>query len=521
MGFVSYPLLYYRDYQLIRADFQRGKYNNESVFCILDDFTFECFKPEFQLIKVSRYAWKYQLSLVRPKFLFCESVWKANGGQWNFAGFQRKKPTHWRPLTGLISLCNTLGVPTVYFNKEDPPNFDRFIDSATLFDVIFTTEERLIPEYQRRAPRAKVAAMMFAAQPRIHNPFNYRRSDEICFAGAWRGWKYPERAKSLGNMIDMIVEMKEKMVIYDRNYFLPEANDRFPQKYKSYVKPPISYEILSGEYKNFKAMLNVNAVSDSQTMCARRIFEIINSRTPILTSYSPAIIDIFGENIYMENYGSGWEQYFRDSEVDCAKKVHLNYRKVLSHHTYLHRANQIRKILGLPEKDFGPHVIVECSEDNLSKVEELYGYFKMQTYPKISFRYKGNNVQCHHLSTQDSNPSEAFVTIFQSGFIYGANYVSDLVLNLHTDPGFELHKSSYYAFNPQTGTLHLLNPRLDFQNIEKGNESLNGLRNIQLSSKKVSVDPFNLLQVSESFSAKDIREIKRCTLEEALELVMI
>ncbi len=73
-------------------------------------------------------------------------------------------------LTALVAWCRDEGIPTVFWNKEDPPNYDRFIETARLFDQVFTVDAERIPDYQRDLGHDRVELLPFAAQPRIHNP---------------------------------------------------------------------------------------------------------------------------------------------------------------------------------------------------------------------------------------------------------------------------------------------------------------------------------------------------------------
>ena len=63
-----------------------------------------------------------------------------------------------------------------------------------MFDVVFTSDVRLIPEYRSRLGHDRVAALPFAAQPAIHNPSRPARNAaarDIAFAGMYFAHKYP------------------------------------------------------------------------------------------------------------------------------------------------------------------------------------------------------------------------------------------------------------------------------------------------------------------------------------------
>ena len=102
------------------------------VLSILDPFTESCLEPEVELIPVSKAEWQQEIDSSNPKLLFVESAWRGNGGEWNYALTKPEK--HGQELKELIAHCSSKGIPTLFWNKEDPANFDTFIDAAALFD---------------------------------------------------------------------------------------------------------------------------------------------------------------------------------------------------------------------------------------------------------------------------------------------------------------------------------------------------------------------------------------------------
>ena len=48
----------------------------------------------------------------------------------------------------MLNYCRSRGIPTVFWNKEDPPHFDDFIGAAKEFDFVFTTDADCVPMYR-------------------------------------------------------------------------------------------------------------------------------------------------------------------------------------------------------------------------------------------------------------------------------------------------------------------------------------------------------------------------------------
>ncbi|MDO1752457.1 glycosyl hydrolase family 1, partial [Escherichia coli] len=65
--------------------------------------------------------------------IFVESAWEGNEGQWS-RGIGHYSDEESADLRGLLNLAKELGVPTVFWNKEDPVHFARFAPNAALFD---------------------------------------------------------------------------------------------------------------------------------------------------------------------------------------------------------------------------------------------------------------------------------------------------------------------------------------------------------------------------------------------------
>lgn len=98
-------------------------------------------------------------------------------------------------------------------------------------------------------------------------------------------------------------------------------------------------------YKAHKVILNVNSVVDSPTMCARRIFEVIASGTPIVSGSSAAIRTYFdADEVYIAENEREAELQIRallNSDELRNRVVLKAQRKIWNEHTYSHRAQAI------------------------------------------------------------------------------------------------------------------------------------------------------------------------------------
>ncbi|NGY76377.1 hypothetical protein F6Y02_08630 [Bacillus megaterium] len=103
---------------------------------------------EVNLLTFTTENWKEILIENTPDLLFVESAWRGNFGAWEYkiAKYNNQDKT---PLFDLLRWCKENNIPTVFWNKEDPIHFEKFIDTAKLFDCIFTTDADMIPNYQK------------------------------------------------------------------------------------------------------------------------------------------------------------------------------------------------------------------------------------------------------------------------------------------------------------------------------------------------------------------------------------
>jgi 2-polyprenyl-3-methyl-5-hydroxy-6-metoxy-1,4-benzoquinol methylase len=358
------------------------------VATILDEFSDACFRYEADLVRLTKENWRTEIERERPEFLFVESAWRGNRENWRGL-IKSADDTIDNPLAALVDYCKRRGIPTVFWNKEDPPNFEHFIDAAAKFDHVFTTDANCIERYQARLGHQRVAALPFAAQPAIHNPIGKVESDdfEIAFAGTWYGQKHEERGAMLPIVLD--AAMHRNLHIFDRmsrytgnNYY------KFPEKYAPFLRVALAYPNMLSAYRSFKVFLNVNSVIASPTMFARRVFEILASETAVVSTASAGIRQMFGDAVSLvhdkEEARAELDRLLTDAEYR-QRKAHLGYRQVIEQHTY---AVRFRTVVDALELDLGafpasPPVSVVVAVDDRRWLDNALASLRRQRYPRI------------------------------------------------------------------------------------------------------------------------------------------
>lgn len=196
-----------------------------SVVGILDEFSSQCFSPDLQFFPVARQDIAVALDALQPEYVFVESAWNGNGGSWLY---QITSPTGPKQaLYNLVQECRRRAIPTVFWNKEDPPHFEEFLGAAREFDYVFTTEESLLDQYADAAGHGNVGVLQFAAQPHIHSPQQVEgfRQGNIAFAGQYFVHKFKERRDQMDMLFPASQELGfsiySRMLNGDPNYAFP------------------------------------------------------------------------------------------------------------------------------------------------------------------------------------------------------------------------------------------------------------------------------------------------------------
>jgi spore maturation protein CgeB len=258
------------------------------IACVLDDFSYSCFEPECQLTQLDVESWRGQLEASPPDLLLVESAWRGLNGGWRWE-IQSVDRAPRGALSEVVDWCRERGIPTVFWNKEDPPNFQHFVEATRKFDVVFTTDAHCIPAYRRVLGHENIWALPFAAQPVIHFPpaDDTQRIEDVAFAGSWTS-KYPQRMDQLEILLRPA--LKHGLHIYDRNYGTEIASDyQFPDAYQHAIKGRLSYPEMIEAYRRYRVFLNVNSVTKSPTMFSRRVFELLACGTAVISTPSVGV----------------------------------------------------------------------------------------------------------------------------------------------------------------------------------------------------------------------------------------
>ncbi|WP_099190546.1 CgeB family protein [Tepidibacter mesophilus] len=451
------------------------------IACILDEFSYKCFSYESNFINLKAYNWKEILREYSPDFLFVESVWLGADESWkgkivtdygrfNKAFFKTLVRRHKkRELRKLVYWCKKHNIPTVFWNKEDPVHFDKFIDSAKLFDYVFTTDADMIQRYKKELSHDRVYCLPFAAQPKMHNPIklDFDRKNKLCFAGAYYQ-SHEERKKDMKEILDIAVDYG--IDIYDRFHNLDTRN-KFPDKYKPCIVGNINYDDIHLAYKGYKGLINLNTVKKSPTMFSRRVFEVLVSGTPVISNYAKGIKDLLGNDIVL--MGKNKEEHEKNIQRILSDEEYWNeisvkgVRKVLSEHTYRHRLLYILQKIGYEIEEEKPTVSIVAYANKVDEVKKSIEFFNDQVFENKELNIivsskalkedlRNKNIKFFEEEEINEIDIKDYIGYVNVNSNYDEHYLVDLILSLYYTDAKVIGKSK----DIQYSYVHQLNTHL-------------------------------------------------------------
>ncbi|EIN8284994.1 FkbM family methyltransferase [Campylobacter coli] len=453
-----------------------NKLSEIKIACIMDEITYESFKYECNLLQLSSENWKSEMVHFKPDLLFIESAWQGKDSLWKLkvSGFSIE-------LQMLIEYCRENNIATIFWNKEDPVHFSTFLPIACCVDFIFTTDIDCIPKYKFHAGHDNVYCLPFAAQTKIHNPIEeFKRKDEFNFAGSYY-LRYPQRQLDFENLINAIKPYKN-ISIYDRNFNNPHPHYIFPNYYQNMIIGNLPFDKIIEAYKGYKFGITINTVKQSQTMFARRAFELMACNTLVVSNFSRALRNFFGDLVTSSDDINELRDKLKlicNDELYC-KKIKLNaLRKVMREHTYTDRLEFIASIVYKKEiKQEYKFYLLICVNSNKeyikaldifnSQKENLNVQLLIYNSQKSAFFYDNKHIyfsELEELYKYIKTNEQAYFGMLDIGDFYGINYLLDLVLTLKYSNFNAFGKYSFYEF--KDNEISLKNKDYEYKKVDK------------------------------------------------------
>lgn len=342
------------------------------VAAILDDFSYESFRYECDLRLLEPSSWRRTMQSHAPDLLFVESAWAGPnqlGNPWRGRVYASERFGHENRniLLEILDYCSAMGIPTAFWNKEDPSHYEdkahNFVETALLFDHIFTTDAICVDRYKTDYGHDSVTCLPFGVQPRNYNPIaTEKREEKVVFAGAWYE-NHEERSEDMRAMFNSVIRSPYELEIRDRFYGSDDLWRDFPSEYQEFIRPSVPHNEVAQLFKSGAIGMTINTVTDSPTMFARRIFELMASNTFVVSNYSRGVEEFFQDRIlFLDKNPNGLEDMSLASMAQVAER---NLVDVLSHHTYERRFQKVLDTCMIEVEQASPTVTIVIRVDSL------------------------------------------------------------------------------------------------------------------------------------------------------------
>jgi hypothetical protein len=341
------------EYPKVAEDVQQpGRFGNLKIALVSDYFTADCLSAECRVRSMSRTDYRDVISNWKPDLVLVESAFHGVDGSWRYELAKQSKLLRLRKPTAifqLVDFARSAGVPTVFWNKDDGPFFDAFIDVAKAFDYVFTTDNDCLDRYRQQVPsHVPVNTLVMPYQPASHNfsGFNFIRN-EACFTGSYYRRILNERRRFLDMMFDICEESQMRLNIFDRNHdrLSRHFEFRFPKKSQLRLHGKVPHRDTARIYKTHAVSINVNSVTNSETMFSRRLLEILACGGIMVTNPSRAVERHFRDFCHVVNTHEEARELFSrlrhgPSRQDL-ERAEAGAMYVRQHHTWEHRLEEI------------------------------------------------------------------------------------------------------------------------------------------------------------------------------------
>lgn len=335
-----------------------GPFAHLKVAVVSDYFTADCLSVECRIKVLTPANYREVIASWQPDLVFVESVFHGVGGAWRY---ELAKQSRWMRLQKptaiyrLVEHARARGIPTVFWNKDDGAFFDAFIDVAQAFDYVFTTDVDCVERYRQRVPDdVPVNVLIMPYQPAFHQftGFNFTKN-EACFTGSYYRRILNERRRFLDLMFDACADAQMPLNVYDRNRdrLSRHFEFRFPRHSHLVLHGSVPHRETAAIYKAHTVSVNVNSITDSDTMCSRRLLEILACGGIAVTNSSRAVDHLFNAYCHVVTTREEASELFsrlrhgpttRDKERAAAGADYVR-----QHHTWAHRLETLASVVNL------------------------------------------------------------------------------------------------------------------------------------------------------------------------------
>lgn len=310
---------------------------------VSDDLTRVALERECQVRNVTPRNAARLFKRWKPDLLFVESAWNGYRDTWRYkiASYPDHPRRNNRTLAKAVAIARDLGIPAVFWNREDGVHFARFIESASLFDRVLTVDNTMIPAYRETlGPGARIGTMMFAASKSLHYPTWEDPQKRAAFVGSYSTHIHDKRREWQDMMFDAIHPLG--LTAFDRNSKRRPEVYRFPDRPWIDIRPAVPNHVTPAIFRRHIVNLNVNTITGSQTAFSRRLVEVLACGGFIVSNETEAVRAQFDGLCVTIDDAEYAEHFFKRIAMSGLTKSEQEMRRAAHEHVVQHHSWESR-----------------------------------------------------------------------------------------------------------------------------------------------------------------------------------
>lgn len=394
---------------------------NAKIGIISDLFLYKSFEgfADFKVITPENFRQHSDIDV-----LLLVSTWRGVDGQAWQGVTSRNSEKRAVLFDELLPFYRQLDIPIVFYSKEDPPNYNHFVQFAQQADYIFTSAAEVIPDYEADCPNAKsIEVLPFGINPKYHSPIGSQRGnvhEVVPFAGSWFNHKYKDRSRWGSEILKAVMASQDyELVIFDRNSELQQSKYQFPNRFAHALTSAIDHQKLLDIQRIADIGINLNSVSASASMFANRAIELQAQGTFVLSNYNVGLNSRYPHVHVSNGFTDTVGALDNLSEAHIRETQAAGIRSVFSNDLATMRIAKILQTVGHEADVTSPRVVVVKHDED----ERLNDYLAQQSYENIT-----DIVGAGDQAAIDALPDRADVVVHMNReYEYDPTYVEDLV----------------------------------------------------------------------------------------------
>lgn len=416
---------------------------DKRVGVICDEFLYDSLKSAAQLIPVTPDNYKEVCANI--DVLLVVSAWRGVNGEWFGLG-NTDNPLR-QTIYDVIETAKTARIPTVFYSKEDPPNYAVFLDIAKKCDFVFTSCAEVVDRYKADCGHDRVEVLCFSINPEYHNPIGLRRypkNNTVIFSGTWMT-KYPERLVDMKTMFDGVLQAGWRLKILDRCYSRNNSRYMFPEEYWQYVSPEVTHDYLQKIHKTFDWAININTIKDSDTMFANRAYELQANGNLMLSNHSRGVERLFPNIFIIEKTEDAVKALTSLTPEQVYERQMAGVRRVMTGETGCDRMKQILSAAGIEAEQPKRRVAIFADDIEAARKDVAQQSFSDGVIEVLAISALSDEI----LAQNDA------VAFWNSSAAYGEHYLEDMLNAFKYTACDYVTKSAYYDGDDfHSGTEH-------------------------------------------------------------------